>query len=146
MVCTALAAVPSLSLTLFDPMDCSTLVLPVFLHLLEFAQTHVCWVGDAIQLAHPLPASSPSALNLSQSFPMSQLFTLGGQSIRALLLKWNLNSLAWLLFALPASSPTNLPTYPMSLKVQPRVGKDREVNWNALRAFWIIIAMVWVSV
>ena len=31
---------------------------PVLHHLLEFAQTHVCWVGDAIQPSHPLLSSS----------------------------------------------------------------------------------------
>ena len=35
-------------------------------HLLAFAQTHVHWVGDAIQPSHPLSSPSPSALNLSQ--------------------------------------------------------------------------------
>ena len=30
------------------------------------AQTHVHWVGDAIQLSHPLSSPSPPALNLSQ--------------------------------------------------------------------------------
>ena len=34
--------------------------------LLEFAQTHVHWVGDAIQPYHPLPPPSPPAFNLSQ--------------------------------------------------------------------------------
>ena len=33
---------------LCNPMDCSTLVLPVHYQLLEFTQTHVHWVGDAI--------------------------------------------------------------------------------------------------
>ena len=37
-----------------------------FHYLLEFAQTHVHWVGDAIQPSHPLLPPSPSALNLSQ--------------------------------------------------------------------------------
>ena len=38
-----------------------------FLHYLpEFAQTPICWVSDAIQPSHPLPPSSPPALNLSQ--------------------------------------------------------------------------------
>ena len=32
----------------------------------EFAQTHVHWVGDAIQPSHPLPSPSPPAINLSQ--------------------------------------------------------------------------------
>ena len=39
---------------------------PVLHHLLEFAQTHVHWVGDAIQPSHPLLLPSPPALNLSQ--------------------------------------------------------------------------------
>ena len=40
--------------------------LSVLHHLLEFAQTHVHWVGDAIQLPHPLSSPSPLALNLFQ--------------------------------------------------------------------------------
>ena len=44
--------------TLSDLMDCSL--------LLEFTQTHVHWVGDAIQPSHPLLFPSPPALNLSQ--------------------------------------------------------------------------------
>ena len=34
--------------SLLDPMDCSTPGFPVLHHLLEFAQTHVHWAGDAI--------------------------------------------------------------------------------------------------
>ena len=40
--------------------------LPVLHCLLEFAQTHVPWVSDAIQLSHPLSPPSLPALNLSQ--------------------------------------------------------------------------------
>ena len=57
---------------------------PVFHYLPEFAQTHVHWVGDATQPSHALSSPSPPAFNHSQhqsSFQMSQLFTLGGQSI-----------------------------------------------------------------
>ena len=39
-------------LTLCDPMDCSTPGFPVLHHLLELAQTHVHWVGYAIQPSH----------------------------------------------------------------------------------------------
>ena len=46
--------------TLYNPMNCSVPGFPVFYCLLEFAQTHVHYVGDAIQLSHPL--SAPSAL------------------------------------------------------------------------------------
>ena len=45
-------------------MDCSTPGFPVLHHLPEFAQTHVHWVGDAIQPFHPL-SPSPPTFNLS---------------------------------------------------------------------------------
>ena len=41
-------------LTLCDLVDCSTLGFPVLRYLLEFAQTHVHWVTDAIQPSYPL--------------------------------------------------------------------------------------------
>ena len=53
-------------LTLCDPMDCSILGFPELHSLLEFAQTHVHLVGDAIQPSHPLLPPSPLAFNLSQ--------------------------------------------------------------------------------
>ena len=52
---------------------------PVLHHLLELAQTHVYWVGNAIQPPYPLLSPSPPAFNLSQH----QLFASGGQSIGA---------------------------------------------------------------
>ena len=70
--------------TLCDPVDCSTPGLPVHHQLLEFTQTHVQWVGNAIQPSHPLSSPSPPSLNLYQHqghFQMSQLFASGGQSI-----------------------------------------------------------------
>ena len=51
---------------LCDPMDCSTPGLPVHHLLLEFTQTHVHWVGDAIQWSHPPLSLSPFTFNLSQ--------------------------------------------------------------------------------
>ena len=41
------------SLTLCNPMDCSMPRLPVHHQLLEFTQTYVHWVSDAIQPSHP---------------------------------------------------------------------------------------------
>ena len=70
--------------------------LPCFHHLLEFAQTHVHRVGDAIQPSHIIQpyhiisyhiisyhivSSCPQSLPASGAFPMSQFFTSGGQSI-----------------------------------------------------------------
>ena len=40
--------------------------LPVHHQLLEFIQTHIHWVGDAIQPSDPLLSPSPPAFNLSQ--------------------------------------------------------------------------------
>ena len=70
-------------LTLCDPMDCSTPGLPVHHQLPEFTQTHVHWVGDAIQPSHPLLSPCPTRLQsfpVSGSFPMSQFFAPGSQS------------------------------------------------------------------
>ena len=47
-------------------MDCSTPGLPVHHQLPELAQTHVHWVGDAIQPSHPLSSPSAPTFNLSQ--------------------------------------------------------------------------------
>ena len=52
--------------TLCNPMDCSTPGLPVHHQLPEFTQTHVHWIGDAIQPSHTLSSPSPPAFNLSQ--------------------------------------------------------------------------------
>ena len=63
-------------LTLWDPMGCRMPGLPVHHQLPEFTQTHVQWVGDAIQPSHPLLSHSPPSFNspASESFQMSQLF------------------------------------------------------------------------
>ena len=60
------SSVTQSSLTLCDPMDCSTSGFPVHHQLMELAQTHVHWVSDAIQPSHPLLSPSPLALNLPQ--------------------------------------------------------------------------------
>ena len=63
-------------------MDCSTPGFPVLPYLLEFTQTCVHWVGDAIQPSHPLLPSFSSCLQsflASGSLPVSRLFELGSQ-------------------------------------------------------------------
>ena len=59
--------------TLCDPMKCSMPGFPVLHYVLEFAQTHVHWVCDAIQPSHPLSPLSPLALNLSYHQGLFQL-------------------------------------------------------------------------
>ena len=51
-------------LTLCDSMGCSMPGCPVLHYLPKFAQTHVCWVTDAIQPSHPL---SPSSITFNPS-------------------------------------------------------------------------------
>ena len=58
----------------------------LFCHYLpEFVQTSVHWVSDAMEPSHSLlsPLSCPQSFPASGSFPMSQFFLSGGQSIGA---------------------------------------------------------------
>ena len=59
-------------LTLFDSINRSMPGLPVYHQLLEFTQTHVHRVGDAIQPSHPLLSPSPPAPNPSQHHSLFQ--------------------------------------------------------------------------
>ena len=70
---------------LCDPVDWSMPGFLVLHHLTEFAQIHVHWVSDAIQSFHPLLPLHlyPSSFPVLGSFPVSQLFTSGDQSITA---------------------------------------------------------------
>ena len=52
--------------TICDPRESSMPAFPVLHHLLEFAQTHVHQISDAIQPSYPLSSPFPPAFNLSQ--------------------------------------------------------------------------------
>ena len=51
---------------LCDPIDCSTPCILAQHQLLEFTQTHVHQVSDAVQPSNPLSSASPPAFNLYQ--------------------------------------------------------------------------------
>ena len=71
--------------TLCDPMDCNTPDSSVLRFLPEFAQIHIHWVGDLTISSSATPFSfCLQSFPSSSSFPMSQFFTSGGQSIGAL--------------------------------------------------------------
>ena len=76
------SSVAQSSPTLCDPMNHSTPGLPVHHQLLEF--TDSCpssqWCHPAISSSVVPFSSCPQSLPASESFPMSQLFTWGGQS------------------------------------------------------------------
>ena len=50
----------------------------------EFAQTHVHWVGDAIQTSRPLSSPSPPAFNLSQNQGLFQWVSYSHQVAKVL--------------------------------------------------------------
>ena len=62
----AFSSVAQSCLTICNSMNRSTPGLPVHHQLLEFTQTHVHRVSDAIQSSHPLLSPSPPAPNPSQ--------------------------------------------------------------------------------
>ena len=63
---------------LCNPKDCSMPGFLVLHYLLEFAQTHIHWVSDAIQPSHPLLSPSPPAFNLSQDQDLLNEFFVSG--------------------------------------------------------------------
>ena len=70
--------------TLCDPMNYSKPGLPIHHHFLEFIQTHVHrsqWCHPAISSSVVPFSSCPQSLPASESFPMSQLFPWGGETI-----------------------------------------------------------------
>ena len=76
------SSVTQLCPILCNPMDCRTPGFPVHHQLLELIQTHVHQVSDAIPPSHLLLSSSPlQSFPASGSFPVSQFFTSGRQSI-----------------------------------------------------------------
>ena len=78
-----LCSVAKSCLILCDPMDCIMPGFPVFHYLLEFIQSHVHWISNAIQPSSiTLFLSCPQSFLASGSFPVSQLFTSGGQTIQ----------------------------------------------------------------
>ena len=83
--------------TLCDPMDCKRARLPCpLLSLSEFAQTHVHWVGNAIQSSHPLSSPSPHALSLSQHMGLFQWVSSLHQVAKVLELQFQHQSFQWI--------------------------------------------------
>ena len=83
--------------TLCDPIDCSTPGLPVHHQLPEFIQTHVHWVGDAIEPSHPLSSPSHPTFNLSQHQGLFKWVSSLHQVAKVLELKLQHQSFQWTL-------------------------------------------------
>ena len=84
-------------LTLCNPMDCGTPGFPVHLQqLLEFTQTHVQRVGNAIQPSHPLLSPSPPTFNLSQHQGLFQWVSSSHQVAKILEFQFQHQSFQWI--------------------------------------------------
>ena len=79
-----LSSVTQSCVTLCNPMERNMPGLPVNQQLSELAQTHVHWVGDAIQLSHPLSSPFPPAFNLSQHHDLFQWVSSSHQADKVL--------------------------------------------------------------
>ena len=82
--------------TLCNLMDCSNPGFPVHHQLPELAQTHMHWVGDAIQPSHPLSSPSPPAFNLSQNLGFFQWASSSHQVAKVLELQLQHQSFQWI--------------------------------------------------
>ena len=89
------SSVAQLCPTLCDPMNHSTPGLPVHQQLPEFTQTHVHWVGDAIQPSHPLSSPSPPAPNPSQHQGLSQWVNSSHEVAKVLEFQLQYQSFQW---------------------------------------------------
>ena len=76
-------------------MNHSTLGLPFHHQLPESTQTHVHWVGDAIQPSHPLLSLSPPALSLSQHQGLFQWISSSHQVAKILEFQLQHQSFQW---------------------------------------------------
>ena len=90
------SSVAQLCLTLCDPMDCCTPGLPVHHQLPEPTQTHVHWVGDAIQPSYPLSSPSPPAFSLSQHQGLFQWVSFSHQVAKVLEFQLQCQSFQWM--------------------------------------------------
>ena len=81
--------------TFCNPMDCSTPGLPVHHQLPELTQTHVHWIGDAIQPSHPLSSPSPPAPNPSQHQGLFQWVSSSHQVAKVLEFQLQHQSFQW---------------------------------------------------
>ena len=80
---------------LWDPMNWSAPGFPVLHYLLEFAQTYVHWVDDAIQPFHSLLPPSP-VLSLSQNQGLFQWVSSSHQVAKVLVLQLLYQSFWWI--------------------------------------------------
>ena len=99
MFVVVVVVVAELCPTLCNPMDGSTPGFPVLHCLLEFAPTHVHWCYPTISSSTALFFLCLQSFPALGSFPGSQLFTSGGQSVAASASVLTMNIQGWFPFS-----------------------------------------------
>ena len=92
----SVSSVAQSCLTLCNPVNCSTPGLSVHHQLPEFPQTHVHWVGDAIQPSYLWSSPSPPAFNLSQHQDLFQWISSSHQVAKVVELPLQHQSFQWI--------------------------------------------------
>ena len=82
--------------TVWDPTDCSMPGFPVHHQHPEPTQTHVHWIGDAIQPPHPLSSTSPPTFNLSQHQGLFKWVSFSHQVAKVLEFQLQHQSFQWI--------------------------------------------------
>ena len=122
--------------TLCDPMNCSTPSLPDHHQLLDFTQTRVHWVGDAIQPSHPLSSPSPPALNLSQHQGLFQWVSSSHQVAKVLEFQLQHQSFQW-------TFRTDLLQDGLFVRIALRQLSEKAIWWVSSSKFFIWIIKGW---
>ena len=91
-----LGSVPQSCPTLCNLMDCSMPGLSVHHQPPEFIQTHVLWIGDAIQPSHPLSSPSPPTFNLFQHQSLFKWVSSSHQKAKVLELQLQHQTFQWI--------------------------------------------------
>ena len=134
--------------TLCNTTNYSTPSFPILHYLPEFAQTHVCWVSDAIQPSHPLLSSSPPALTLSQHQCLFQRVDSSHQVAKVLEFQPQYQSFQWIFrtdflkYRKVLSNSTSIDVWILFISALPRGSRSATCDsWNVVRVtkFFIFI-------
>ena len=138
------SSVTQLCLTLCDLMNCSTSGLPVYHQLLEFTQTHVHWLGDAIQPPHPLSSPSPPTFNLSQHQGLSQWVNSSYEVAKVLEFQIQYQSFQWIFRTdLLQNGLVGSPCSPRDSQESSPAPQFKSINFSALSFLFLQLSHCW---
>ena len=115
------------------PHELSMRGFPVHYQIPELGQTHVHWVGDAMQLSHPLSSSSPPAFNLSQHQGLFKWVSSSHHMANVLKLQLQYQSFQWISMVWFPLGLTGLFSWsPRDSQESSPVPQFKSINYSAL--------------